>query len=457
MKTPKIVIIGAGPAGLGAAWRLRQLDHAEFAIFEKAGHVGGLATSYIDPNGFTWDVGGHVLHSHYPYFDAMFEEVMRGEYFTHQRESWIWIYDRFVPYPFQNNIHRLPPEVMKECLDGLKELAQQTPKPPENFADWILASFGKGIAKYFMLPYNLKVWAYPPEKMNYRWVGDRVAVVDIGRIETNIGLNRDDVSWGPNATFQFPKHGGTGEIWRRVGGHLEDKISLNTEVVAVDAKKRQVHFAESSREGYDLLFSSMPLDLLVGMLSGVDIATDIKPLHHSTVTIVGIGIKGQVPENLQTKCWMYFPENKAPFFRATVFSNYSQYNTPDGAWSLMTETASSAYVPLPDGDFEQLVIEGAKRTRLIPADARVESVWSFRAEHGYPTPSLGRDAVLERALPALAQHGIYSRGRFGAWKYEVSNQDHTFMQGVEWVNAMLQDEAELTVNDPRAANAPKKT
>jgi protoporphyrinogen oxidase len=286
-------------------------------------------------------------------------------------------------------------------------------------------------------------------------VGDRVAVVDVGRIEANIGLNRDDVSWGPNATFQFPQQGGTGEIWRRVGGRLEDKISLNRAAVRVDAKKRVVHFADGSSEGYDLLLSSMPLDLLVGMLSGVEFDLNIKPLHHSTVTIVGIGIKGQVPESLQTKCWMYFPEDKAPFFRATVFSNYSHYNAPEGTWSLMTETASSRYVPFPNGDFEQLVIEGAKRTRLIPADAKIESVWSFQAGYGYPTPSLGRDAVLERALPALAQHGIYSRGRFGAWKYEVSNQDHTFMQGVEWVNAMLRGEPELTVNDPRAANAPK--
>src|SRR3990172_1296545 len=80
MNSPRIVIIGAGPAGLGAAWRLRQLEHSEFAVFEKDGHVGGLATSYVDASGFTWDVGGHVLHSHYPYFDAVFEDVMRGEY-----------------------------------------------------------------------------------------------------------------------------------------------------------------------------------------------------------------------------------------------------------------------------------------------------------------------------------------------------------------------------------------
>jgi len=455
MKKPKIVVLGAGPAGLGAAWRLRQLGHREYAVFEQSNHVGGLATSYVDPQGFTWDVGGHVLHSHYPYFDAVFNEVMEGEYFTHQRESWIWIYDRFVPYPFQNNIHRLPPAVMKECLDGLKALAHETHKPPENFADWIRASFGKGIAKHFLLPYNRKVWAYPPEKMNYRWVGDRVAVVDVGRIETNIGLNRDDVSWGPNATFQFPKHGGTGEIWRRVGGRLADRITLEKKAVHVDAKKRVVHFSDGSHEGYDLLFSSMPLDTLARMLSDLDELADVTPLHHSTVTIVGIGMRGQVPENLQTKCWMYFPEDKAPFFRATVFSNYSQFNAPEGAWSLMTETASSRSVPLPKGDIEKLVLQGARRTRLIPADAKIESVWTFRADYGYPTPTLGRDAILERTLPALAKRGIYSRGRFGAWKYEVSNQDHTFMQGVEWVNSVLGDEPELTVNDPRAANAPK--
>lgn len=456
MKPPKIVIIGAGPAGLGAAWRLKELGHDDFSVFERAAHVGGLATSFVDGNGFTWDVGGHVLHSHYPYFDAVFEEVMRGEYFTHQRESWIWIYDRFVPYPFQNNIHRLPPEVMGECLDGLKELALHPPPAPENFADWILASFGKGIAKHFLLPYNLKVWAHPPELMNYRWVGDRVASVNVARVEDNIGLNRDDVSWGPNATFHFPQRGGTGEIWRRVGRRLADKIALGKEAVQVDAKKRAVHFADGSREGYELLFTSMPLDVLMGIISDADIGLDTRPLRHSTVTIVGIGIRGQVPETLKTKCWMYFPEDKAPFFRATVFSNYSHYNAPEGAWSLMTETASSQYVPFPGGDFEQLVIEGAKRTQLIPADAKIESVWTFRAGYGYPTPTLGRDAVLQRALPALAKHGIYSRGRFGAWKYEVSNQDHTFMQGVEWVNSIMKGEAELTVNDPRAANAPKK-
>lgn len=91
MRPPRIIIIGAGPAGLGAGWRLAELGVNDFAIYDKNPYVGGLATSFVDSAGFTWDIGGHVLHSHYSYFDRMFEAVMHGEYFTHERESWVCI------------------------------------------------------------------------------------------------------------------------------------------------------------------------------------------------------------------------------------------------------------------------------------------------------------------------------------------------------------------------------
>lgn len=448
MNNPKIIIIGAGPAGLGAGWRLSELGHRDFVIYDKNPYVGGLATSFVDSAGFTWDIGGHVLHSHYPYFDRMFEKVMNGEYFTHERESWVWIYDRFVPYPFQNNIHRLPKAVLRECLEGLKKRPHMSPK---SFADWIRASFGDGIAKHFLLPYNRKVWAYPPEKMGYQWVGDRVAAVDVGRIEHNIKEGKDDVSWGPNAVFHFPKHGGTGDIWRRVAARFTDHIVLNKEVQMIDVKKHSIHFTDGTSDTYDVLLTTMPLDLLARKLHGL-ILPETRPLHHSSVTIVGIGVNGETPDNLSTKCWMYFPENKAPFFRATVFSNYSRYNAPKSSWSLMTEIASSRYVRLPKGDIGRLVVEGARRTKLLPIGSKIESVWTFRSDYGYPTPNLTRDVYLAHVLPKLEAKGIYSRGRFGAWKYEVSNQDHTFMQGVEWVNHIKQQEKEVTVWHPQMVN-----
>lgn len=452
MGNVRILILGAGPCGLGAAWRLQELGHTDFTLYERESYVGGLATSFLDPNGFTWDIGGHVLHSHYPYFDAVFESVMKNNYLTHEREAWVWIYDRFIPYPFQNNIHRLPSEEYKECLDGLFNLRSQTHTDPKTFKDWILASFGEGIAKHFLLPYNRKVWAYPPELMNKTWVGDRVANVDIARIENNFKENRDDVSWGPNATFQFPSQGGTGDIWNKVAKPFADHIHLKKKVVNIDSKLRIVHFADGTKDSYDELLTTIPIDNLVDLISDADLPKPKDQLHHSTVTIVGLGIQGEVPEILKTKCWMYFPENKAPFFRATVFSNYAPSNTPKGTWSLMTEVASSRYNPLPTEEIISNVIRGAQNVKLISVNDTIVSTWKYQAEYGYPTPSLTRDGYIDAILPKLEELHIYSRGRFGAWKYEVSNQDHTFMQGVEWANKMIHNEDEITLFHPEIVN-----
>src|SRR5262245_22385749 len=106
----RVVILGAGPTGLGAAYRLDELGYRHFRIYDRAPQVGGLATSYVDSEGFTWDVGGHVQFSHYKYFDALMVVALGERWLNHERESWVWIENRFVPYPFQNNIRYLSPE-----------------------------------------------------------------------------------------------------------------------------------------------------------------------------------------------------------------------------------------------------------------------------------------------------------------------------------------------------------
>src|SRR6185436_8306830 len=75
----------------------------------------------------------------------------------------------------------------------------------------------------------------------------------------------------------------------------------------------------------------------------------------------------------------------------------------------------------------------------------IVSTWVYHAEYSYPTPSVERDAILSTVIPWLEAHHIYSRGRFGMWKYEVSNTDHTLMQGVELINKLLMGEPETTI------------
>ena len=98
-------------------------------------------------------------------------------------------------------------------------------------------------------------------------------------------------------------------------------------------------------------------------------------------------------------------------------------------------------------------IQGAIKTKLLNEEDEIVSWFHHRLEHGYPTPSLKRDNALEYILPKLKSKNIWSRGRFGAWKYEVANQDHSVMQGVEAINNMLYGTAEMTLNHPNIVNA----
>jgi protoporphyrinogen oxidase len=441
----RIVIIGAGPTGLGAAWRLHERGLSNWTLYEASDTAGGLASSVVDAKGFTWDLGGHVLFSHYEYFDAAMNRALGDAWVEHVREAWVWMRDRWIPYPFQNNIWRLPQAELEACLRGLEALPDRPPQKPATFRDWLLASFGGGICNSFLLPYNFKVWAYDPAKLDVGWMGERVATVDLERIKRNIEMQTDDVSWGPNSTFRFPLHGGTGAIWRSLAATLPaERIRFRSHVEAIDASQRRIRLSDGAEAPYDVLISTMPLDRLIRSLrGGPDLSAHVPHFVHSSSHIVGIGIAGQLPADLATKCWIYFPEPGVPFYRATVFSNYSPNNAPKGHWSMMAEVSESPDKPVDTAAIIDDVIAGLASSGFLER-TNVVSGWHHRLEYGYPTPWLGRDRVLDAIDPVLCAHGIYSRGRFGAWKYEVSNQDHSFVQGAEAVEHVLSGSAERT-------------
>jgi protoporphyrinogen oxidase len=460
-KHVKYLIIGSGPTGLGAAYRLKELGITDFHVLEKESYIGGLATSFVDEKGFTWDVGGHVQFSHYAYFDKLMLAALGEEgWLNHQRESWVWMKNRFVPYPFQNNIRYLPEESMWKCLKGIIHNYQNpSTTKPANFEEWIMATFGQGIADEFMMPYNFKVWAYPPKDMAYNWIGERVAVTDLERVAENIIFKKDDLSWGPNNTFQFPKHGGTGAIWKTIGETMigKENFSLNTTVTKIDATAKTVVTENGEIIEYDYLLSTMPIDLLFKTIqnSPADLINTSSKLKHSRTNVIGIGLKGKPNAELASKCWMYFPESNSPYYRVTLFSKYSPNNVPDinNYWSLMAEVSESEAKPVNRETLVQDTINALIEDGMIEKPEDVVSEFLLSMEYGYPTPSTDRDTLLKPLHPWLEVQDIYSRGRFGAWKYEVSNQDHSLMQGVEWVNHLVLDVPETTLKFPGTANA----
>ena len=456
----RILVIGAGPTGIGAAWRLVEHGHQDWLLVEAEDHPGGLASSVRDAQGFTWDQGGHVLFSHYRYFDSLMHEVLRDAWVEHEREAWIWMRERWVPYPFQNNIWRLPQDELARCLEGLVAIQRQDHDvgPPANFAEWLLRSFGQGLCDSFMFPYNSKVWGYPPERLGVGWMGERVATVDFKRILRNLVYRRDDVGWGPNATFRFPLRGGTGAVWHALASRLPaSRLVLGRRVVRVETGRRLAHFADGGSERYDRLLSSMPLDRLLSVLADrPDLSERAAAFVHSSSHIIGVGFAGRPPASLTTKCWMYFPESQTPFYRVTVFSNYSPNNVarPGEQWSLMAEVSESPEKPVAADRIIEDTIAGFRWVGFIAAATPIITTWHRRLEYGYPTPWLERGAVLAAVMPELEACGIYSRGRFGAWRYEVSNQDHSAMQGVEAVDFMLAGTTERTVRGEMGVEPP---
>ncbi len=445
------MIIGAGPTGLCAGHRFSQLGYDDWVILEATDAVGGLARSVTDDAGFTYDIGGHVLFSHYRRYDELVERLLGDAYTEIRREAWVWMQRRYLPYPFQNNFRYLEPTTVYECLSGLIA-AQHEQRQPTTFRQWIDVVFGAGIAQHFMVPYNHKVWATPLELMHHGWIADRVAVVDVDAVLRDVILGEDRTRWGCNSTFRYPRRGGTGFLWNRLAESLEDHLVRRCPVVAIDPAAGEATTADGRRWSYDALLSTMPLDELIRCLgtrrtvpAGVRRAA--ARLEWTSTHVVGVAVDRPAGT---TRTWVYYPEPSVPFHRLTYLSNYSpQLAGRAGQTLLLTETSASRYKPEDPSTIVDRVLGGLRRVGALHRHDHVANVWHHVAIRSYPVPTLERDAALAVIESWLADLGIASRGRFGAWRYEIGNMDHSCMQGVEWANRLVTG-AEETVWTPCA-------
>ena len=144
-------------------------------------------------------------------------------------------------------------------------------------------------------------------QMQCAWLGERVAAPNLKAVTSNVIMNKTAGNWGPNATFRFPAHGGTGGIWLAVANTIPKENTRYGEkgkVAKVNAGNKTVQMADGTTIGYQRLVSTMAVDSLVESIGDQELITQSKELFYYTTHVVGVGIRGTRPERIGDKCWV---------------------------------------------------------------------------------------------------------------------------------------------------------
>lgn len=143
--------------------------------------------------------------------------------------------------------------------------------------------------------------------MQCAWLGERVAAPNLKAVTKNVILQKTAGNWGPNATFRFPAHGGTGGIWIAVANTLpkeKTRFGKHGEVTKVDADKKTVVLGDGTTVKYNKLVSTMAVDFLAEKMGDKELVDLSKGLFYSSTHVIGVGIRGTRPERIGDKCWV---------------------------------------------------------------------------------------------------------------------------------------------------------
>jgi UDP-galactopyranose mutase len=469
--TPRspVIVIGAGPTGLSAAYHLG----SESLLLEQYGTVGGWCRSIFD-RGFIFDHAGHIMFSTDPYVHRMYKLLLADNVHWQEREAWIYSKNVYTRYPFQGALYGLPPEVTKECIIGAIEArfgpiaaACESPpvdccadgvtettapmgkyrlasidrrKTPRNFEDFIYRVWGVGIAKHFAIPYNEKLWAVPLREMETSWLGGRVPLPDLGEMIEG-ALRPVAKAMGPNARFGYPLRGGFQALMNGFLPHLAGQLKLNAKVTAVSPSRRSVILDDGSEYVYRALINTTPLPRLVeaiGAEAPLEVRRSASSLHHVSVRCVNLGI-GR--ENVTDKHWIYYPEDTV-FHRIFVQGNASPYCNPPGGFGLTCEITYSEHKPLPceGAELIERCVRDCVKVGIIRDSDSVIAANQVDLPYAYVVYDHARAGNVKIIRTWLEERGIVLAGRYSEWEYY--NSDHAFVAGKRAVDEVRQlDEA----------------
>ena len=412
-----MLIAGGGLTGISAALHLR----SRYLLCEREAALGGLSVTR-ERDGFLFDRTGHWLHLRDPGVTRLVEEVMGGQLMTVRRRARVFKDGVLTRYPFQANLHGLPPKVVYECLLSFVQSrmarratdGQGGGADPRNFEEYIRHHFGDGIAEHFMIPYNEKLWGVHPREITSAWCSRFVPIPDLEQVLAG-AVGHAPAEMGYNISFRYPRTGGIGSFTAALVRRVDARaVRTGVALESVDPSAR-VAVVGGERIAYGALVSSLPLPALVDRLVNPpdEVVAAAGKLRATPVLYLSVAARTSPPEGFH---WIYVPERRLPFYRVGVYSNAVPSMAPPGGSSLYVELASRDEGRGLD-DLLSEVIPALVEVRALRAAQDLVFAELERIEHAYVV----FDEEYERALgtihPYLERHNIFARGRYGSWIY----------------------------------------
>jgi len=444
-----VLVLGAGLAGLSAAYKLARLGK-RVVVIEADPKVGGLAVAIHDHTQwgeFDYDNGPHRFHTGEKHLNEEVLALLGDDVVEANRLSRIFLFGRFFNYPLHgpNVIRNLPKTVLvKAFLDYLavkvKSLFKKT--PDSNFENWVVNRFGRTLYKIFFGVYTEKTWGIPCSRISPDWAAQRITLLSLWDTVKKTLFRPSDGSTPRTlvSKFFYPKRGGIGRLCDRYKEEIEKlggKVHTSTRVVAVHhADGKVVAVDVESSEGRrsipaSSVLSTIPCTVLATMLAPaapkavLDSVAAMK--HRSMVFVYLILDRPKVTDDH----WIYLPEDSITVHRLSEFKNFSPFSAPKDKTLLCAEITCDYGDELwneSDENLRKTCVDDLVTIGLLGRD-EVLATYSRRERYAYPLYDLDYRGNKDRVLGHIASiAGLDTTGRQGLFKY--NNMDHSIGMGL---------------------------
>ncbi len=450
----QIVVCGAGPAGLTAAYTAVQHD-MQVVVLEKSAHIGGHARTE-DYRGFRLDVGGHRFFTKLPEIESIWHDLMGEDFLKVQRLSRIYYRGRFFYYPlrFWNVLKGLGIWESTRIL-GSFLYAQLFPYPEEkSFEQWVCNRFGRRLYRIFFKTYTEKVWGIACDQIQAQWAAQRITNLTFWTAlkRSLFRNNRNDVKTLIES-FHYPRLG-PGQLWHRMAERIRawgGEIRLRSEVIRILHDRRRVHAFVVHTDDRDVevrgthYLSSMPLRNLIERLDPSppeDVLQAARKIRYRDFLMVGLIVDRPhlFPDN-----WIYVHSPNVRVARIQNFKNWSRDMVPDPRKSCLGMeyfcNIGDDLWQMDDADLIELARREIERLGLARA-SDVEAGMVIREPYAYPvydTEYVAAKAHLKAYLHSFVN--LYPIGRNGLHRYD--NQDHAMLSGILAIRNVLGERHDL--------------